>query len=79
MDLQSAKLSVLQKIMGVTKPSHLEKINELLDQEMIVGYTVKGEPLTVDSYNKRLEKAEKQVEAGEIISQEDLEIESENW
>ncbi len=79
MDLQTVKLNVLQKIMGVNNPSLLDKINKLLDKEMIVGYTVKGEPLTKESYNKRLKKAENQLLTGEYISQEDLEAESENW
>lgn len=46
---------------------------------MVVGYTVKGEPLTKESYNKRLQTAEKQILAGEYLTQEDLEKESENW
>jgi hypothetical protein len=79
MDLQTAKLNVLLKIMSVTKPSLLDKISNLLDKEMVVGYTVNGEPLTKESYNKRLKEAEKQVKMGEYISQEDLEKESENW
>jgi len=77
MDLQTVKLNVMQKIMGVTTPSLLDKINELLDHEMIVGYTVDGEPLTLDAYNKRLKKAVEQLKAGEFISQEDLEKEAE--
>ncbi|HNP19023.1 MAG TPA: hypothetical protein PKL31_11350 [Fulvivirga sp.] len=79
MDLQTAKLNVLQKIMGVNKPSLLDKINKLLDKELIVGYTVNGEPLTKDSYNKRLKIAESQLLSGDYISQEELEAESENW
>ncbi|REE01203.1 hypothetical protein [Marinoscillum furvescens] len=79
MDLQNTKLNVLQKIMTVTKPALLDKINDLLDQELTVGYTVDGEPLTLKKYNERLEKGEEQLKSGELISQEDLERESENW
>lgn len=79
MDLQAAKLNVIQKIVGVTKSSLLEKISDLLDKEMVVGYTVEGEPLTKDSYNKRLEKAEAQIKSGDFTIQEDLEEESKNW
>lgn len=79
MDLQTTKLSVMQKIMGVTKPALLDRINDLLDSELIVGYTVTGEPLTIKSYNKRLEEAEKQLKTSQCINQEDLEKESESW
>ncbi|MCG8386824.1 MAG: hypothetical protein MJA30_14840 [Cytophagales bacterium] len=79
MDLQTAKLNVLQKIMGVTTSSLLDKISDLLDKEMIVGYTAEGEPLTKASYNERLEQAEAQLRSGDYITQEDLESESDNW
>ena len=79
MDLQVAKIDVIQKIMNVSKISLLDKINDILEKEMIVGYTTNGEPLTKDAYNKRLLLAEKQVACGDLISQEDLEKEVENW
>lgn len=79
MDLQASKLDVMQKIMSVSRTSLLEKINTLLDKEMVVGYTAQGEPLTKESYNMRLEQAEKQILSGEYTTQEDLEKESENW
>jgi|TARA_B110000285_G_C14852255_1_gene480489 hypothetical protein len=79
MDLQETKLGVMQKIMSVSKPSLLEKIDKLLEEEMVVGYTVEGKPLTKDQYNKRLQLAEEQLLSGEFITQEDLEKESENW
>ncbi|MDP4678958.1 MAG: hypothetical protein NWS46_01170 [Cyclobacteriaceae bacterium] len=65
--------------MSVSKPSLLEKIDKLLEEEMVVGYTVEGKPLIKDLYNKRLQLAEEQLLSGEYITQEDLEKESENW
>lgn len=79
MDLQTKKIDVVQKILGVTKASLLEKISNLLDKEMVVGYTVEGDPLTKESYNKRLQIAEKQIQSEEYFTQEDLEKESEKW
>jgi hypothetical protein len=79
MDLQKTKLDVMQKIMSVSTPSLLEKINNILDNEMIVAYTVDGKPLTKAMYNERLDLAEKQLQSGEYITQEDLEKEAENW
>ncbi|HYX09366.1 MAG TPA: hypothetical protein VE912_21720 [Bacteroidales bacterium] len=79
MDLQKAKINVMQKIMNVSKASLLDKINHILDEEMIVGNTTDGQPLTKSQYNERLLIAEKQIESGDYISQEDLENEIENW
>jgi hypothetical protein len=79
MDLQTSKINVIQKIMNVSKTSLLDKINSILDEEMIVGYTTDGKPLTKQQYNERLLIAEEQIESGDYTTQEDLEKEIENW
>lgn len=79
MNLQTTKLDVMQKIMNVSTPSLLEKINNILDNEMIVAYTVDGKPLTKAMYNERLHLAEQQLKSGEYTAQEDIEREAENW
>lgn len=77
--LQAAKLNLVQKLLGVTNESLIEKIDKMLEREMIVGYTVEGTPLTKAAYDKRLARAEKQIAAGKFSTQEDLEKEAENW
>ncbi len=79
MNIQATKLDVMQKILTVTTESIIEKINKILDKEMIVGYTVEGKPLNKEAYNKRLQKAEKQIQSGNYLTQEEIEKESENW
>ena len=79
MDLQTTKINVIQKIMNVSKASLLDKINNILDEEMIVGYTTDGTPLTKQQYNERLLVTEEQIVSGDYITQEDLEKEIENW
>lgn len=79
MSLQTVKIDVMQKLLSVSTEALLEKINKILDKEMIVAYTVEGKPLTQKAYNKRLQKAEQQIKSGNYITQEELEKESENW
>ncbi len=79
MNIQATKLDVMQKILAVTTESIIEKINKILDKEMVVGYTVEGKPLTKEAYNKRLQKAEAQIQSGNYLTQEEIEKESENW
>ena len=79
MDLQVAKIEVMQKIMNVSKISLLDKISDILEKEMIVGYTTDGKPLTNEAYNNRLLLAEKQIVSGDFVSQDDLEKEVESW
>lgn len=79
MDIQATKLDVLQKIMGVTQSSVLQKINEILNKEMIVGYTVSGEPLDIEAYKNDIDQARKEARSRKVISQEELEKKSKNW
>ena len=79
MDIKATKLDLIQKLMSVEKVSLLNKISALIDKEMIVGYTVEGEPLTQDAYNKRLKAAESQIEYGAFTTQQDIEDEAEKW
>lgn len=79
MDLQATKLDVVQKILMVQKASLLDRIKDILDEEMIVGYSTNGSPLTKKMYLEELQDAKKQIIEGEFTTQEDLEKESDNW
>ena len=79
MDLHAAKLSLVQKLLAVTNTSLIEKIEKMLEKEMIVAYTVEGKPLTKAAYDKRLIKAEEHIDLRKSITQEILEKEAANW
>jgi hypothetical protein len=79
MDIQAAKLDLVEKILNIRTETIIEKLNQILDKEMIVGYTVEGKPLTKKAYNKRLEKAEQDVLSGRVTSSEDLKKEMQSW
>ena len=79
MNLQAAKLDVVQKLLSVQNETIIEKIKNILDKEVIVGYTSEGKPLTKNAYNKRLQKAEEQIKSGAFLTQDELENESKNW
>jgi len=79
MGIQAVKLNVVKKILSLEQEAVIKKIEQILDNEMVVGYTVDGKPLTQKAYNERIELAEKQLKNGQTISQDDLEKESENW
>ena len=79
MDIQAAKLDLVEKILSIKTETTIEKLNKILDKEMIVGYTVEGKPLTKKAYNKRLEEAEQDVLNGRVTSSEDLKKEMQSW
>ncbi|HBG87605.1 MAG TPA: hypothetical protein DDW62_08660, partial [Marinilabiliaceae bacterium] len=62
------KISVMQKIINVSEASLLDKINNILEEEMIVGFTTDGKPLTKEQYNNRLLVAENQIKSGDFIT-----------
>jgi hypothetical protein len=79
MDIQAAKIDLVKKILSVKTESIIEKLNQILEKEMIVGYTVEGKPLTKKAYNKMLEKGEQDVLNGRVTSSEELKKEMKNW
>ncbi len=79
MNIQTIKLDLVQKLLTVKSESVLKKINQILDKEVIVAYTIDGKPLTKEDYNKNLKEAEKEIESGDFITQEELEKKSAKW
>jgi len=73
MNIQTIKIDLVQKLLAVKSEVVLKKINQILDKEVIVAYTVDGKSLTQEQYNKNLREAEKEIESGDFISQEELE------
>lgn len=59
----------------------LRMIHAMLDQDdkTVVAYTTDGKPLTKLEYKQELAQSEKEIEQGEVISQEDLEKEVRQW
>lgn len=79
MNIQSVKIDLVQKLLSVTNKGVLSKINKILEKEVIVAYAVDGKPLTREQYTKNLKDAEKEIEAGNFISHEELEKKSAKW
>jgi len=79
MNIEVAKINLAQKILSLQKESIIEKINKILEKEMIVGYTVEGKPLTEKQYNKMLEKGTKEIEEGNYVTHEAFKNIVANW
>lgn len=81
MDIQATKLELIQYLLNTQKESLLLKVRELvlMESDEVVGFTAKGEPLTVLSLNTKWERAEEDYRTGRVTTDEDLEKEIENW
>lgn len=79
MNIQAKKLNLIEKLIGLSDTTTINKIDKLLNKTIVFDYEAKQKPMTSSEYKSRLDKAEKDLKHGRVINQEDLEKESENW
>lgn len=81
MDLQESKLSVIEQLLRVQDAQLIEEVKNLLDKENnpIVGYSAKGEPITRKEFVHLVEEAEEEYTTGKYQTVEELKKEAENW
>lgn len=81
MDIQAEKLHLIEELTRIQDIQIIEQIKGLLKQKNnpVVGYEITGAPITRKQLIKRIEEAERRIDNGEYVTQEDLEKESENW
>jgi len=68
MGVKARKIALMEKLLRVREESLLQKVEDLLDEELIVAYTVEGDPLTVQGLEKKLEAAEEDVKSGRVYT-----------
>lgn len=79
MDIQAAKLNLVQRILKVNTEGLINQLNDLLDKENIVAYAPDGTPLSEIEYNKSLELAEEDSRYNRVTNSSDLRKEIGNW
>lgn len=80
MDIHAEKLRLIEELARIQDIQIIEQIKQLLNQKNpVVGYEINGDPITRKQLIKRIEAAEKRIDGGEYITQEDIEKESQNW
>jgi len=71
MNIQSLKLSLLQRLMNVQEEAVLKKIEEVLEDD-IVAFTTNGRALTRKEYSKEIEAGEADIKAGRTYTTEEM-------
>lgn len=83
MDIATRKYKFIEQFINTVNDDSIELFESLLksqsEENEIVGYTVKGEPLTKKQYIQEIEESEKDIAAGRVISASDLLKEIKNW
>lgn len=71
-DMQQDKLKLINWITQSQDSSLIKEIKSLFEKKAIVAHSASGKPLTLKQYNLSLEKAEKDIKNGKVISSEEL-------
>ena len=72
MSVEARKLELFQKLLKVREESLLKKVEDLLDEELIVAYTTDGVPLTIHALEKELKSGEEDIKSGRVYTTEEV-------
>lgn len=78
MNIQAKKLNLIERLLLLHDESVINKIEKLL-QLSPKSKRERIAPLTIEEFYLRIEASEKTIREGKIISQEELEKETDNW
>jgi hypothetical protein len=84
-DVQAEKKAIIQRVEQIDDADLIQAVKSILDYGMrrnkdsVVGYQTNGKPITSLDFESNIVEAERDVEAGDFQTIEDLKKESENW
>lgn len=79
MSLETIKINLAKQLFNVEEESVLMEIKSILDNQVVVAYTIKGKPLSVEEYNASLNEAEEDIKAGRTTDSSTLKEEVKQW
>ncbi len=79
MDLQTRKLRMIEYLLSVQDEGLFKSLEEVIDTLKSRNKSGEFKPLTTDEIIERALEAEKDIESGNFITQEELERESKSW
>ena len=79
MDLQARKLGLIEYLIALRDEKLFGKIETVIKKLQKENYPAQFKPLTKQEVIARAKKSGKDIQAGNLIAQEELEKESDNW
>jgi hypothetical protein len=79
MNIETLKIDLAKQLFTINEKSVLEQIKSILEKKVVVAYSTDGKPLTVQAYNKALEKAEQDILKGKLTDAATLKKEVKSW
>ncbi|MCT4665730.1 MAG: hypothetical protein N4A45_10900 [Flavobacteriales bacterium] len=77
MDLTTRKYRFIEQIMKIRNSEKIELLEQFMAQlsidDDVVGYTPKGQPLTIKAYKAKIKKSEQSLDDGAFLTQQDIE------
>jgi hypothetical protein len=67
MNTEALKISLTQKILGISDTNLLERLKLFIESENIVGYDAKGNPIYEREYIKEMDKINKEIDNGTAV------------
>ena len=66
MNSDTLKLKIVQTILNLSDSNLLKQIENLLQEEIIVGYDSEGSPVSKSEYLRDMDKVDRQIKAGKL-------------
>jgi len=79
MDIQAEKLSIIERFKQINDTSLIQAIKSLLDYGLNNQQSNQEGRISIEQYNKELDKAEAEMDAGKSISHEDVKRHMKGW
>lgn len=74
MNIEVTKYELLNRLLSTTDESLLKQLEAVFKMS-----DIQIEQISIAQYNKELDAAEKRIKSGQFTTNEDLEVESEEW
>lgn len=79
MDVNARKLDQVQRLLLLENEEALDRIDEILDENIIVAHTVDGRPLNRQQYIDEIEEGREQARQGKGITTDELREKLREW
>lgn len=79
MDIQTRKINFVQEFLRLRNIKLIEKLEKILLEDKAKDYEANLKPLSIDSYNKMVDKSMEDAKQGNVIDARDLKESVKKW
>jgi hypothetical protein len=79
MDIQTRKINFVQEFLRLRNIKLIEKLEKILLEDKAKDYEANLKPLSIDSFNKLVDKSIKDAKQGNVVNARDLKESVKKW